>query len=87
MITFHKHNNDCLECHETETALKNMVVAHNVKPLHNTEKDLPMIIEGKININGHKAIKNYIRDLEKTMELWQKFQGDSCYTGPDGKIC
>jgi len=86
MITFYKHDTKtCLACYETEQALKDMVVAHTSTLLKGN--DPPAIIEGQKKIISHKAIKNYIRDLEKTMQLWQKFQGDSCYIDSDGKVC
>jgi hypothetical protein len=86
MIIFHKHSNNCIACYETETALKDLVAAHSTNLLE-SELHIPIIIEGKKKFSGHKAIKEYISDLEKTMELWRKFQSDSCYIDSDGRIC
>ena len=87
MITFYKHNTtECQACYETEKALIDMVVAHTIKPL-DSQRHAPEIIEGKKKISGHQAIQKYIVDLEKTIELWRKFQSDSCYTDSDGKVC
>jgi hypothetical protein len=88
MITFYKHNTtECLVCYETEMALKDMVVAHTIKPLEGHKRQAPLIVEGKKKFTGHQAIKKYISDLRKTMGLWRKFQSDSCYTDTDGKVC
>jgi len=86
MITFYKHSTDCIKCFETETALKDMVVAHSIKLLPAKSKS-PFIMEGNKKFSGHQEIETYIKELEETVSLWRKFQSDSCYVDSDGKVC
>lgn len=88
MIDFYKHKNKCLQCYEAEEILSKLVVSHKIFFLDdNSSHSAPTIIEGKKTVQGHKAIKIYLEQLEETMELWNQFQGDSCYVDKNNKTC
>ena len=88
MIDFYKHKEKCLQCYEAEEVLKNLVVSHTVYLVNENPALIePTIFEGKKEFTGHAKIKTYMDELEKTMELWNQFQGDSCYIGKDNKPC
>ena len=47
---------------------------------------LPVITNNE-NIVSGDSIPAYIKELQKLMRDWKKFQGDSCYVGEDGETC
>ncbi len=68
--------------------LKKLVVAHQIFFLEdNPSHSAPVILESSKKTLGHSAIKAFIDELQKTMELWNQFQGDSCYIDKNGKTC
>ena len=88
MIEFYKHKKECLHCYEAEDILKKLVVAHKIFFLEDrSSHSAPIILEGKRKAKGHKEIKIYLDELQKTMELWNQFQSDSCYIDKNGKTC
>jgi len=91
MIIFYKHQN-CPVCDAFEEKMVDIVLAHEIRPLsdaapkHSTFKDA-IIVEGKRTAAGHEEIKKFMTEISKAMELWQKFQSDSCYINDDDTIC
>ena len=47
---------------------------------------LPVITNNEIIVSG-ESIPSYMKELQKLMKDWQKFQGDSCYVDEDGETC
>jgi hypothetical protein len=47
---------------------------------------LPAIRDNGQMINGPAAISAYLKDLEKFVADWRRFQSDSCYID-DGEVC
>lgn len=47
------------------------------------EHSLPVITNNEKVMSGD-SIPAYIKELQKLMKDWQKFQGDSCYVDEDG---
>lgn len=84
--------NDCNECDIVKEKLENMVVAHNVinvdeinsKPSFNS---YPVIVDDGKAYNSMKDIDRYIEELQKTYNLWNKYQSDVCYIDEDGEVC
>lgn len=50
------------------------------------EHSLPVISNNEKVVSGD-SIPAYIKELEKLMKDWQRFQGDSCYVDEDGEFC
>ncbi|MCK6539686.1 MAG: hypothetical protein L6Q26_06475 [Anaerolineales bacterium] len=46
---------------------------------------LPVITNNEKTVSGDQ-IRPYIRELERLMQEWQRFQGDFCYVD-DGETC
>jgi hypothetical protein len=83
MIEFYRPP-DCIGCDEIEAALKEMVIAHNVIIVQPGQgdvptTDLPAFKENERIISGQEPMKAYLKELEKFMADWQRFQSDSCY--------
>ena len=82
-------------CDDAENALQEMVLAHKVIIVGQgktpaglpVDTPLPALKDGSKIITGQVAIIAYLPVLEKEVERWRKFQGDSCYIGDDGEIC
>ena len=47
---------------------------------------LPALQDGREIFTG-PAIAPHLRELERVMAEWQKYQSDSCYVGDDGQAC
>ena len=86
---------DCLACTEIEAALKEMVVAHKVIAVEAGQKNealpvdtpLPALKDKNRIISGQTAITAYLKELEKFVSDWRRFQGDACYVDDEGEIC
>ena len=88
MIDFYMHKKGCYQCDDARDIFKSLVVAHNLNFLEGDSlHSVPFIREGTKEIKGHSAIKVYLSELKETVELWNQFQGDSCYIDKDKKIC
>ena len=83
------------DCQDTENALQDMVLAHRVIIVEQgqiptglpVDTPLPALKDNGQIITGQAAIKAYMPELEKAVERWRRFQGDSCYIDEDGEIC
>jgi glutaredoxin len=86
---------DCPDCADVEAILKELVVAHKVIVVEegqataelNPDISLPAIKDNGQVISGPTAINTYLRELEKFVAGWQRFQSDSCYVDDDGATC
>lgn len=82
-------------CKDAENALQEMVLAHKVIIVQQGETPaglpvdtpLPALKDGGKVITGETEINAYMPALEKEVERWRRFQGDSCYIGDDGEVC
>ena len=85
---------ECPACAEIEAALQELVIAHEVivvKPeqrsdLLPADTPLPAIKDDHKIISG-PAITPYLKELEKFVADWRRFQGDTCYIDEDGSVC
>jgi hypothetical protein len=50
------------------------------------EHPLPVITNNERVVSGD-AIPAYIKELQRLMDDWQAFQGDSCYVNDKGETC
>jgi hypothetical protein len=86
---------DCPGCDDIESTLKKLVVAHKVIVVEAGQQVddlspsvvLPAIKDNGQMISGPAAISTYLKDLEKFVADWGRFQSDSCYISDDGKPC
>jgi hypothetical protein len=86
---------DCPECAAIEAALKEMVVAHRVITVEPGQKHhapvngvaLPAIKDGDDLVSGQSEIAQYLRELDKFVVAWRRYQSDACYIDDDGKVC
>ena len=86
---------DCPSCDDIEGMLKELVVAHKVIVVEAGQQVddlslpvlLPVIKDNGQMISGPAAISTYLKDLEKFVVDWGRFQSDSCYISDDGKPC
>lgn len=86
---------DCPDCAVIEAMLKELVVAHQVITLETDEIrqalgpeiTLPAIKENGRTISGPAAISAYLKELEKFVTEWRRFQSDSCYINDEGETC
>lgn len=86
---------NCPACADIETTLKELVVAHKVITVEagqvtaelNGNVALPAIKENGQIISGPASIAAYLKDLEKFVANWQRFQSDSCYIDDEGESC
>ena len=51
-----------------------------------SEHSLPVITNNEKVVSGD-AVAGYIKELQKLMQEWQAFQGDSCYVNDNGETC
>ena len=94
MIELYRHTT-CSICDDFEAACKEMVIAHKVIPVPPaqitktlpTGIDLPTLKDSGQMITGQTAIAAHLKDLEKFVADWRRFQGDACYVDDDGEIC
>jgi hypothetical protein len=91
MILLYREKN-CDFCDEIETVLKKLVAAYETQPFSEYPQqaihlDYPVIKEGDTIISGKEEILAYLKRLKVSMELWQKFQSDTCYVDDDGEVC
>lgn len=84
MIEFYREKN-CITCDFIENELKDMVLAYHTNNMK-ASKNKPEIINGKRVIIGHDDLIKYMDELHHTIELWRKFEGDTCYCDEDGNI-
>jgi hypothetical protein len=94
MIEFYRPV-DCPACADIEAVLKELVVAHKVVVVEEGQAAaelkpdvlLPAIKDNGQVVSGPTAIATYLRELEKFVAGWQRFQSDSCYIDDDGAPC
>jgi glutaredoxin len=94
MIEFYRRV-DCPTCADIEAVLKELVVAHKVVVVEEGQAaaelkldvSLPAIKDNGQVISGPTAIAAYLKELEKFVAGWQRFQSDSCYIDDDGTTC
>ena len=93
MITLFRRP-DCYACDEAEEKIKELVIKHVVVDVEllgmpkelPEETEMPVIKDEEKLIIGHEEVKAYLPKLEKYVEQWNKFQGDTCYADDDGVI-
>ena len=93
MIELYRTSNQ--NCEDAENALREMVLAHKIIIVEQgqlpaglpVDTPLPALKDNGQIITGQAAIKAYMPELEKEVERWRKFQGDSCYIDEDGNNC
>ncbi|MFN8453776.1 MAG: hypothetical protein U0401_03745 [Anaerolineae bacterium] len=86
---------DCPACADIETALREMVVAHRIIMVEANQTPvefgpnipLPALKENGQLVYGAEAIAAYMRELERFVVNWRRFQSDSCYIDDDGQMC
>ncbi len=86
---------DCPTCADLEAALQELVVAHRVIVVEvgqipvelGPDISLPALKENGQIIYGPEAIAAYMRDLERFVINWRRFQSDSCYIDDEGQAC
>lgn len=94
MIELYRHA-DCAECAEFEEKLKELVVAHRVIMVKADQPpeqlpvgtSLPALKENGKIMTEPAAITAYLKELEKFVTDWRRFQGDACYIGDEGEVC
>ena len=95
MIEFYRPADDCSNCTDIEAALEEMVIAHKIITVNHVQKaealppgtPLPALKDNDKFITGHNAITAHIKELEKFVETWRKFQSDACYIDDNGEAC
>jgi glutaredoxin len=86
---------DCPACADIEATLQELVVAHRVIIVAKGQKpadlspdiSLPVIKENGQLICDAAGVAVYLRELERFVINWRRFQSDSCYINDDGQIC
>lgn len=86
---------DCPACADIEAALRELVVAHRiivVEPAQISAEfgrgiSLPALKENGQIVCDAEAIAAYMRELERFVVNWRRFQSDSCYLDDDGQTC
>ncbi len=89
MIELIRHA-DCPACEAVEAALQELVIAHRVVivPAGQTDDDLPLpALRDNDRLITGPEVAAYLRELEKFVADWRKFQGDACYIDDDGEVC
>ena len=84
MIEFYR-DKKCKRCDFIEKELKDMVLAYHANNLE-VSGFKPEIVQGHRVIMGHENLLKYVDELHDTIELWRKFEGDTCYCDEDGNI-
>lgn len=82
---------DCPGCANIEAALKEMVIAHKVivvepgQPVAGLDPavSLPAMKDSGQVISGQAAIVEHLKELERFVENWRRFQADACYCDED----
>jgi hypothetical protein len=74
--------------------LRELVIAHQVIKVEEGQDEtlppgtsLPAFREGDRVVSGAAAIALYLRELEKSVADWRRFQSDSCYLDDAGQVC
>lgn len=86
---------DCPTCADLEAALREMVVAHRVIVIEENQIpaelgpdiSLPALKENGQIVYGAEAIAAYMRELERFVVNWRRFQSDSCYIDEEVQTC
>ena len=86
---------ECPACSSIEAALQEMVVAYKVIVINPGQQEnklspditLPAIRDNGQLIHGPMALSAYLKELEKFVAGWRRFQSDSCYINDDGEAC
>ncbi|HMQ52047.1 MAG TPA: glutathione S-transferase N-terminal domain-containing protein [Anaerolineae bacterium] len=93
MIELYRPAN-CPSCAEIEETLRELVIAHQVIEVEAGQAEtlpvgtsLPAFREGNRVVSGAEAIALYLRELERSVADWRRFQGDSCYLDDSGAVC
>jgi len=72
---------------EHSIAYEKRVVKDEHPPELPGDTSLPAFKEGGKITSGKEACLKFIKQLEKEIADWRKFQSDSCYIDDDGKVC
>ena len=86
---------DCDNCETIEEALKELVIAHKVtvaEPGQQPERlpvgtPLPALIDNGQVFSGQAALAAHLKELEKIVADWRRFQSDACYLDDEGEVC
>ena len=80
---------DCPACTDIEATLQELVVAHKVIVVEPGQVNVPLpaLRENGRTVSGREAITAYLKDLEKFVADWQRFQSDVCYLDENGEVC
>ena len=63
-----------------------LIPEKDAKQLFGAQTSLPVIANNERIVSGEE-IPAYIKELQKLMRDWQRFQGDSCYVDDNGESC
>ena len=76
---------------ELEEALQKIVIAHRVVRVPDGESPagvvLPAMRDGETWVTGERSLWDYVEDLARLMEDWDRYTSDSCFLERDGSIC
>jgi len=94
MIELYRHV-ACETCAEIEESLKEMVIAHKVITVEDgrsvsalpAQTRLPALKEKEKIVSGPEQVALYLKELQKFVTDWRKFQSDACYIDDDGSVC
>lgn len=79
---------------ELESIFQGLVLAYRRKFVEDDGLDdsdrpsTPYILDGNRKIDGEKAIRSWVRELERELSIQRSVSGDGCYVDPDsGETC
>jgi hypothetical protein len=94
MIEFYR-TVDCDNCETIEAALQEMVIAHKVIVVEPGQwpktlpvgTPLPALVDNGQVVSGRTDLAAHLRELEKVVADWRRFQSDACYLDDEGEVC
>jgi hypothetical protein len=94
MIEFYRPA-DCENCEIIEEALTEMVIAHKVIVVEPGQPPkglpagtpLPALVDNGQIFTGSAELAAHLKELEKVVADWPRFQSDACYIDDDGEVC
>lgn len=92
MITLYREKENAL-ADEIQEGLRNIVIAHEVQIVTDTEEGpypnlkLPILVDEGKPVNGEQALKKKVKELGELMELWDLFKSDACYVDKNVNTC
>ena len=94
MIEFYRPT-DCDNCETIEAALRELVIAHTVIVVEPgqwpetlpADTPLPALVDNGQVFSGRTVLAEHMKDLEKIVADWRRFQSDACYSDDDGEVC